>query len=100
MPKKFKFTFPPTKWVGQNTIAQQVDKIEGELREVKAEYTALVHTGKYEQMDLLAEEVMDLYHSAETLLRILQEDFAVDLLAVGQLVYQKNLARHYYRAQQ
>lgn len=59
------YRFPRTKFVEQNTLMIQVDHISKELDEVVA-----AHIGG-ESPQRIAEELVDVIHSAETALRIL-----------------------------
>ena len=84
------FRFPRAKFVTDNGIIGQTSHVETELVELKYEL--------FNSPDItpVAEEAMDLHHSTETLLRILEEKHGVDLLVISRLVEDKNRARGYY----
>lgn len=83
------FNFPRAIFVNKNGIVGQCFHIESELRELQESITEpdIFHT---------AEEAIDLLHSIETLLRILEEKHGVDLNDVGDYVQAKNKRRGYY----
>lgn len=83
------YNFPRAKFVDANGICGQVFHLETEINEAKAE----LHNP---DIIPLAMEVMDVYHSAETALRILEEKYAVNISSLMQLVADKNDARGYY----
>jgi len=85
----FEFRFPRTKFVDEKGIVGQTYHIESELEEVWDAETL-------PDMQRIAEEIVDLSHSVETLLRILAEKHGVDLEAVCAAVIEKNKARGYY----
>lgn len=84
------FRFPRAKFVTENGIIGQTAHVETELVELKYEL--------FNSPDItpVAEEAMDLHHSTETLLRILEEKHGVDLLVISRMVEDKNRARGYY----
>ena len=84
------FRFPRAKFVSDNGIIGQTSHVETELVELKYEL--------FNSPDIapVAEEAMDLHHSTETLLRILEEKHGVDIFAVSRMVEDKNRARGYY----
>jgi len=86
---QFPFIFPRTIFVDQNGICGQVSHISSEAAETAAEIS---------NPDIipLAIELMDTYHSSETGLRILQEKYGVNLIAVRDAVIRKNQERGYY----
>lgn len=83
------YNFPRAKFVDANGICGQVFHLETEISEAKAE----LHNP---DIIPLAMEVMDIYHSAETALRILEEKYGVNIRSLMQLVADKNDARGYY----
>lgn len=86
------YNFPPTSFSTSNSISEQVDHVLSEARELAA------HGGLVCREAML--EVMDLLHSVETLLRIVErtcgEDY-VDGLVVETI--SKNAMRKYYDGQ-
>lgn len=85
----FTFNFDRTKFVGLNAIINQIAHISAEVDESleAAMTTDLFH---------LAEELMDVLHSAESALRIMKEFHNINLNEVRQAVKSKNKARGYY----
>jgi hypothetical protein len=83
------YHFPRTKFVDENGIYGQVKHINTEATEAAAEL------GNPDIMHV-AREVMDVYHSAETALRILEEKYKVNIKDLMEAVYHKNNARGYY----
>ncbi len=84
-----KFMFPATKFVRENNIFEQVDHLESELIEVR----------KAKSIEELAEELLDVIHSAETSLRILLRDKFIidtDLERIRKKTLKKNRERGYY----
>lgn len=82
------FTFPPTKFVEDNTLSDQIDHLFGECVEV-------VEAETEEERHL---EIVDAYHSAETALRIIARDHGEEYLeALVARVIGKNESRSYYR---
>lgn len=84
------YHFPRAKFVDDNGICGQVAHIQTEADEAFRELTN-------PDVMPLAIEVMDVYHSAETALRILEEKYGVDIRDLMQQVADKNEARGYYR---
>ena len=85
------FNFPRVHFVSTNILWQQVDHLRGEVQEVD---------DALQQADLsaVAMELMDVIHSAETALRILQERFRINLHETRRDVERKNMERGYYSA--
>ena len=83
--------FPRTKFVDNNSIADQVEQLESETDEVSREFDRppVNH-------DRVAMELFDVIHSAETALHILAEKHGVDLAAAWEHVISKNMERGYY----
>lgn len=83
------YTFPRSRFVVENGIAQQSEHILSEAVEaVQSAFTPdIFHT---------AEEIFDCLHSCETALRMLEEKYEVDLDDVKDHVTAKNRARGYY----
>lgn len=79
------YTFPAIKFIHDNTLAEQDDHIRSEFLEwMKA-------TGEGEK----DEELLDLYHSIETRLRM-REAQGIDIDAGVQRTILKNINRDYY----
>lgn len=81
--------FPQTKFVKQNTIEKQIKHIASELVEVNKELDD-------RNWERLAEELMDLQHSADTALHILASRYGIELDKVRNYIILKNTARLYY----
>lgn len=91
------FRFPRTRFVDELDFCRQLKHVRSELDEVWQELERLYP-------DLadpvrVGEECVDLLHSVETLLRILQEKHGVDVGALSAAVRMKNYNRGYYHAQ-
>lgn len=87
---EFRYTFPIAKFVASNTLVQQLAHVQSEVNEIAAEIN-----GK-SGFTTIAEEAMDLLHSTETLLSILQFRHGVNLDLVAHNIEIKNRARGYY----
>lgn len=85
------YHFPRARFVDENEIYKQLQHIRSEVQEAEREVDQ-------QNIYLIAGEVMDIYHSAETALRILQEKHGVDIRALMHRVAEKNDARGYYDA--
>ena len=83
------YHFPRTRFVDENSIYDQVRHIMQETAEAEQEFDN-------PSCHLLAQEIMDIYHSAETALRILKEKHGVDIHELMMAVYEKNNKRGYY----
>lgn len=83
------YHFPRVKFVDENGIYGQVSHINSEACEAAAELGN-------PDIQFVAMEVMDVYHSAETALRILEEKYGVDVKALMFKVAAKNESRGYY----
>ena len=88
------YHFPRTRFVDENTIGQQLIHTRREGQEASDE---LPPPGG--DIMPLALEIVDIYHSAETALRILEEKHGVDIQKLMFAVYEKNEKRGYYDAQ-
>ena len=84
------YRFPRTRFVDQNSLAQQIDHIGGEVDEA-----ILAHISG-EGLQRVAEELVDVIHSAETALRIIQEKGGVSVTDIPLQVSSKNHLRDYY----
>lgn len=82
------FTFPRTIHVDQPLIDQ--------LQHVKSELDETMQAYLNEPIERVAEELVDLYHSVETALRIIDERYIPVKVTVA-LVEKKNRERGYYR---
>ncbi|NTU49490.1 MAG: hypothetical protein HGA87_01100 [Desulfobulbaceae bacterium] len=83
------YRFPRTKFADRNTLSEQIDHVYSELVEVHTAHLNFTPA-------LVAEELVDLIHSAETALRILEKEYDFCIEAVVDGVKEKNLARNYY----
>ena len=83
------FNFPRTRFVDGGGIINQIDHVYTEITE--ALEAALTPDNEH-----TAEELMDVIHSAETALRIMQEKHGVNLNEVRRNVERKNFDRNYY----
>jgi NTP pyrophosphatase (non-canonical NTP hydrolase) len=83
------YQFPRTKFVDENGIV-------GQLLHVASECMEATEAAQQTDIDHTAEEVMDILHSCETALRILQEKYGVNINKVARAVQRKNYARRYY----
>lgn len=85
------YHFPRTRFVDENSIGQQQIHTRREVQEADAE---LPPPGG----DIMpfALETMDIYHSCETQLRILEEKHGVNIKELMMAVYEKNEKRGYY----
>lgn len=79
------YTFPATKFVEENTIDLQVEHVRSEFFEFFYET----------DIEKKIEEAIDLYHSLETLFRIMEKE-GFDIEKAFEAVKQKNQARGYY----
>lgn len=86
------YHFPRAKFVDENNIGQQLIHTRREVQEADDELPA-----PGGDIEPLALEIMDIYHSAETALRILEEKHGVDIRALMFKVAAKNDARGYYQ---
>jgi predicted HAD superfamily Cof-like phosphohydrolase len=82
------FNFPRTKFVETASIDRQVSHVASEAAEADEAVLG--------DKDLLAMELMDVIHTAEGALMILDEQHGVDLDAVQAAVIKKNMERGYY----
>lgn len=84
------YHFPRAKFA-DNDIRTQVGHVLSEANEASRELA-----GCKDWLHRLSLEVMDVYHSAETALRILEEQHGIDINSLMLAVYMKNDARGYY----
>jgi len=88
------YRFPKACFVNTNHLIEQIHHLRSELIEIEEEYDK-------SEMSLdscaLAIEVLDLLHSCETTLRILELDFCIDIDDMFDHVVAKNKARGYYK---
>lgn len=84
-----RYHFRRTKFVGINGINEQLEHIRSEIREIEWE----IEEGT---LFSLLGEVIDLAHSVETLIRILQEKYNMDIEKARAAVVAKNKERGYY----
>ena len=83
------YNFPRIKFADENTLHTQ-------LQHFASEYIEIVERIEHGDMWGITEEVIDMMHSAETWLRIV-ERHGVDVDAEISKVIEKNRARNYYR---
>lgn len=79
------YNFPATKFAKENTMMKQIQHVESEIEEY---FNSLGFNEKFE-------EAIDVYHSLETLFRILERQ-GTDINLAFEKVQQKNEARGYY----
>lgn len=88
------FRFPVARFVHTNSVSEQFKHVRGELYEawevLEVDYPRLSDPVRF------AEELLDLIHSAETELRIVMAEHAVDVDALAVAVEHKNRVRGYY----
>jgi len=89
MENRHDYTFPRTRFVDCYSTFEQLAHIQTEVQE-------LVQAYKSEPVERVAEEALDLIHSTETLLRILQERHGLDIAQAVNHVTHKNALRGYY----
>ena len=80
------FNYPRIKFVDSNTFFEQLEHIESELGEIERA------TSEHEQIM----ELLDLQHSVETAVRIVQEKHWVNVEECRHKVIEKNRKRGYY----
>ncbi len=83
------FTFPEVRFVKTASLEKQVSHVLSEAAEVDD----ACRPGNYDHLSM---ELLDLIHSAESALRILDEQYGVDLPALHAAVIKKNQERGYY----
>jgi Mg2+/Co2+ transporter CorB len=98
MTEYIEFNFPPTRFVTENTLGDQLDAVLSEEFEVLAavmdNYEDLAEAVKD---DHVLEEMVDKYHALETFFRKLIEDRGQEFVAaLFDRVEQKNRDRGYY----
>ena len=86
--KPVNYTFPRTNFV-DNSLFDQLEHVKSELDETIQAYL-------HEPIERAAEELVDLYHSVETALRIIDERYVPIKVIIAQ-VEKKNRERGYYR---
>jgi len=84
------YQFPRTRFVDENSIVYQLDHTQEEVAEAHRELLNLPY------ISALALEIMDIHHSTETALRILDEYHGVNIHKLRQAVIEKNKKRGYY----
>lgn len=94
-----RYIFPPTKFVRENSVEEQLLHILSEVSELIDEIT-IKHINDYHYEVIghttkMLGEAIDLHHSLETLFRKL-EDMGVDVEGGFQGTLDKNRARGYY----
>lgn len=80
------YNYPRIKFVESSTIFEQLRHVESELQEIKDAFCD----------EKFIEEIVDLHHSVETLIRILMEQEGVDIEKYRRAVIEKNRKRGYY----
>lgn len=94
----FAYTFPPTKWAAARTsIEDQSRCIREEARE--ADDAVWDHLVGHKPLAYVAVETLDIIQACETMLRILERDYGIDVGEAVRAVYKKNDARGYYDVQ-
>ena len=83
------YSFPETTFTS-NAPLIQLDHIRSEMKELIEAYDA-------EPIIRVAEEALDLIHSCETFLRILEQRQGIDVSILHDLVVEKNRQRGYYK---
>lgn len=81
--------FPRTIYADRNTLEQQIDHIESEIREARE----ALESGDF---DRVARELVDVQHSADTGLRIAMEQHGADSYGAYTAVTINNTRRGYY----
>lgn len=71
-----------------------------QLQHIKTELCELVLAYDQEPIQRVAEETLDLIHSCETLLRILEQRQGIDVAVLHDLIVEKNRQRGYYHGNQ
>ena len=84
------YNFPRTRYVDTNGVYDQMKHMRSEMEEVSMAFYS------EPEIDRLAEEALDLIHSCETMLRILQERRGVNVWEVAIKLEAKNAERGYY----
>jgi len=90
------YHFPRTRFVDENGIVFQTNHVLLEAKEARFEASNLDDDGH--TINTLAMEIMDIYHSSETALRILEEKHGINIQKLMFAVYEKNEKRGYYDA--
>ena len=85
------FNFHRTNYVDKNGIFNQLRHIESEIKEA-------IQAAQSTDDDHLDDEIMDIGHSWETLVRMRQEYDKRDMSAAKSRVSEKNHSRGYYDA--
>lgn len=83
------FNFPRVRFVDSNAIIKQISHIDSEVHEA-------VDAAMTPNINDLAGELMDVLHSAESALRIMEEFHGVNLAQVRCETERKNTLRGYY----
>lgn len=74
----------------------QVRKIKSELIEVENALAEVEERFEDHDLSALAGEIMDVIHASETALRMIEDNFGVDLFEVREWTIEKNRVRGYY----
>jgi cell division protein FtsX len=82
------YSFPATKWVKTATVKEQLEHVRSEFRE-------MITAESQECLTCFTEEAVDLYHSLETLFRVMQRE-NIPIPYVFEKVEAKNRGRGYY----
>lgn len=84
------YHFPRVKFAGLNELGEQLKHVCSEANEAEIAY-------QHADINHLALELCDVIHSAETAMRILEENYGVDVEKAKDSVRKKNEARGYYK---
>ena len=84
------FTFPETIFAQKNSLSNQIIHLESECREVSQAFFS------EPKIERVVEELLDVIHSAETALRIIQRQHDVSLNKAIRDILRKNMERNYY----
>ena len=89
--------FPKTIFVGQNNLAAQINHLRSEMEEViRAWGEADGLPAGSEEYNRLCDELVDIQHSADTALIILQSKYGADAYGSYGRVTRNNAKRGYY----
>jgi len=89
--------FPKTIFAEKNDINAQLDHLFSEMDEIRHEWIEQECLPRSERnYDHLANELVDIQHSADTALRILQEKYGADAYGAYGRVTVNNTKRGYY----
>lgn len=91
MSQSIKYNFPATTFAATNNVQQQLRHVLSECDEVQR---AIISKESPERVD---EELADVFHSLETLFRIMQRDLGTEYVEeLFQQIEDKNKTRGYY----